>query len=224
MTVTVEPLEDPGSGEPAAAEPLYWFQSLGDTGLRLPLSFNPSSAGQSPATVLETCRVGEGIAVAQGVDARKLGEAIHACIGLSFTDPQVLLSEAEIGTILSAFNLSAYLSPTAVLQQVAAFHEWLASRWPGAKAHAEIALQSRLPSGQVANGRIDLLLETDSGWVLIDHKSSQSATDRWEQLASEYAAQLSAYAQAVEQASGRKVAEQWLLLPVTGGALSIGFS
>lgn len=220
----LEPLEEPDSGEPAAAEPLHWFQGQCDTGLRLPLSFNPSSAGLIPATVLETCQVGERIAVAKGVDARELGEAIHACIGLSFTDPKVPLSEAEIGTILSAFNVSAYLSPTAVLQQVGALHEWLASRWPGAKVHAEIALQSRLSSGQVANGRIDLLLETACGWVLIDHKSSQSAADRWGQLAAEYAAQLSAYAQGVEQASGRKVAEQWLFLLVAGGALSIGFS
>lgn len=220
----LEPLDEPGNGEPAAAESLHWFQGQGNTGLRLPLSFSPSSAGPIPATVLETCRVGERIAVAKGVDARELGEAIHACIGLSFTDPQVPLSEAEIDTILSAFNVSAYLSPAAILQQVGAFHEWLASRWPGAKAHAEIALQSRLPSGQVANGRIDLLLETDSGWVLIDHKSSQSAAGRWEQLAAEYAAQMFVYAQGVEQASGRKVAEQWLFLPVAGGALSIGFS
>ena len=75
----------------------------------------------------------------------------------------------------------------------------------------------------MANGRIDLLLETASGWVLIDHKSSQSTAGRWGQLAAEYAAQMSAYAQWLEQASGCKVAEQWLFLPVAGGVLSIGF-
>jgi len=69
-----------------------------------------------------------------------------------------------------------------------------------------------------------LLLETDNGLILIDHKSSQRSPDHWEKLATEHGAQMAAYAQGVEQASGRKVTEHWLFLPVAGGALSIGFS
>ena len=218
------PLEDVGSGQQAAVEALYWFQSPDDTGSRLPLNFNPSAAELAPATVLEKCRVGERISVANGVDMRELGEAIHACIGLSFTDPHVPLSESEVGDILSGFGVLAYLSPTAVLQQVKAFHDWLSSRWPGVKPHAEVPLQSLLSTGQVLNGRIDLLLETDNGLILIDHKSSQLSPDHWEKLAAEHGAQMAAYAQGVEQASGRKVTEHWLFLPVAGGALSIGFS
>jgi len=117
--------------------------------------------------------------------------------------------------------VSEYLSATAVLQQLKAFQSWLSSRWPDARPHAEIPLQSILPNGQVLNGRIDLLLETANGWVLFDHKSSQLAMDQWGKLANEYCAQLELYAQGVELVSGRKVIEQWLLLPVAGGALSI---
>lgn len=47
-----------------------------------------------------------------------------------------------------------------------------------AKPHAEIAVQHILKSGQILNGRIDLLLETENGLILIDHKSSQLAPDR----------------------------------------------
>lgn len=219
----LEPVEEPGNGEQAASKTLYWFQSKGDTESRLPLNFNPSSAGPIPATVLEKCRIGERIPVAKGADMSVLGTAIHACIGLSFTDRHAPLSETEVGIILSGFDVLAYLSPAGVLQQVNAFHKWLASRWPGARPHAEIAVQSVLPCGQVLNGRIDLLLETDDGWILIDHKSSQLASDHWDQLAAEYGAQMAAYAKGVEKASGRKVTEFWLFLPVAGGALSIDF-
>jgi len=45
--------------------------------------------------------------------------------------------------------------------------------------------------------------------------------DQWGKLANEYSAQLELYAQGVEMVSGKKVIEQWLLLPVAGGALSI---
>jgi ATP-dependent exoDNAse (exonuclease V) beta subunit len=76
-----------------------------------------------------------------------------------------------------------------------------------------------LPTGQVLNGRIDLLLETEGGWVLIDHKSNPGAAEHWEQLAIDYGAQLSAYAHALHQASGRQVAEAWLFLPVAAGLI-----
>lgn len=217
----LEPLEEPGNGEAAAAQLVHWFEGHGDSGLRLPLSFSPSSAGLVPGTVLEKCCVGERIPVAAGADVRALGEAIHACIGMTFADPDTPLSETDVINILSGFSVSEYLSATAVMQQLKAFQGWLSSRWPDARPHAEIPLQSILPNGQVLNGRIDLLLETSSGWVLFDHKSSQLAMDQWGKLANEYSAQLELYAQGVEMVSGKKVIEQWLLLPVAGGALSI---
>ncbi len=221
---TLDPVEEPDNSGRVASGPLYWFQSTGDIEARLPLSFNPSSAEKVSATVLEKCRVGERISVAKGADMSVLGTAIHACIGLSFTDRRAPLSEAEVGSILSGFDVKEYLSPAAVLRQVSAFQEWLNIRWPGANPHAEIAVQSKLPTGQVLNGRIDLLLETDAGWVLIDHKSSQLAPDHWDQLADDFGAQMAAYASAVEKGSGKPVLERWLFLPVAGGALSVGLN
>lgn len=220
----LDPIEEPDNSRSVTPGPLYWFQGSGDTESRLPLNFNPSSAEKLSATVLEKCRIGERIPVAKGADMSVLGTAIHACIGLSFTDRNVSLPDGEVEKILSGFGVSEYLSPTAVLRQVNAFHEWAKSRWPGGHPHAEIAVQSKLSTGQVLNGRIDLLLETDDGWILIDHKSSQLAPDHWDQLADEYAAQMAAYASAVEIGSGKPVLERWLFLPVAGGALSVGLN
>ncbi len=220
----LDPVEEPDNQGQGTSETLYWFENAGEPKTRLPLNFNPSSAEKVPAVVLEKCRIGERIPVASGADMSVLGTAIHACIGLSITDRNVPLSDVEIANVLSGFCVSEYLSPTAVLRQVGFFHEWLASRWPGARPHAEIAVQSVLKSGQVLNGRIDLLLETDAGWILIDHKSSQLAPDHWDQLADEYGGQMSEYASAIEKASGRQVLEHWLFLPVAGGALSVGLN
>lgn len=216
----LDPVEEPEHRGCAMSGPLYWFQVAGDREPRLPLNFNPSSAQKVLATVLEKCRIGERIPVAKGADMSVLGTAIHACIGLSFTDRRAPLSEAEVESILYGFDVMDYLAPAAVLRQVNAFHDWLNSRWPGAKAYAEIAVQRNLPAGQVLNGRIDLLLETNAGWILIDHKSSQLAPDHWDQLADEYGAQMEAYASAVERGSGKPVLERWLFLPVAGGAVA----
>lgn len=52
---------------------------------------------------------------------------VLACRSWTKTVP---LSETEVAKVLSGFGVSEYLSPMAVLRQVSAFHEWLASRWP----------------------------------------------------------------------------------------------
>ena len=218
----LDPVDDATGGQQTASGPLYWFQGDSRTDSRLPLGFNPSSAAKVQTPVLEKCAIGERIPVKAGVDMSVLGTAIHACIALSFSERNVPLSETEIGNILTGFGVTEHVSPAAVLRQVGALHGWLDCRWPGAKPHAEIAVQRVLPSGQILNGRIDLLLESDSGWILIDHKSSQLAPDHWNQLAEEYGAQMVAYADAIEHASGQKVLEAWLILPVAGGGLRIG--
>lgn len=203
---------------------LYWFNTAGARSKKLPLSFNPSSAPEQPASVLQQCKIGERIPIAAGEEANVLGTAIHDCLALSFTDQSVPLTEAEIDAILAGYQVQDSLPAKAVLRQVKAFHAWLEERWPGAKPLPEIAIQSLLESGQVLNGRIDLILETPEGWILLDHKSSQLAPDHWDQLATEYGAQIAAYAKAIEKSTSRKVSESWIFLPVAGGALQIGIS
>jgi ATP-dependent exoDNAse (exonuclease V) beta subunit len=217
----LDPVEEPEAILATKAGALHWFRPADTEPLRQPLIFNPSLANERPATVVEKCKIGKRISVASGSDMRLLGTAIHDCLTLSFADRTVPLTETEVERILAGYEVTEFLSSEAVLQQVHAFHSWLEERWPGAKPNAEIAVQSLLESGQVLNGRIDLLLETTAGWILIDHKSSQLAPEHWDQLATEYGAQIDAYGNSVEQASHKKVLENWIFLPVAGGALSV---
>jgi hypothetical protein len=150
-----------------------------------------------------------------------LGTAIHACVAMSCTDTSQALTVSDVERVLIAFGVSDCISGAGVLRQVGALHDWIRARWPGAFLSAEYPVQSVLDSGQVLSGRLDLLLQTTDGWILIDHKSTQLAPDHWEQLASEYGAQLAAYANAIEKASGRPVLESWLFLPVAAGALKL---
>ena len=217
----LDPADDADAAVVRNERPLYWFSENGGQTVRLPLGFNPSTEDKKPATVLEKCRIGERIPVASGADMSVLGTAIHACIALSFADRSVKVTEQEISRLLSGFGVLEFLSPAAVLRQILALHEWIQTRWPGARPYAEIAVQSVLQSGQVQNGRIDLLLETDTGWILIDHKSSQLSADHWEILATDYGSQLFAYSASVGRGSGKKVQEQWLFLPVAGGGFKV---
>ena len=217
----LDQVAEPGEASESEASTLYWFTEADLVDQRLPLNFNPSRAEKVSSSVLEKVQVGTRIPVSNGTDMAILGTAFHACLAMSFTDPKTLLSIAEVEKMLSAFNVSGSVSAASVLQQVNAFHQWIADRWGKVTAYAEYPVQSVLENRQVMNGRIDLLLETAGGWVLIDHKSNQLAPDHWDQLANEYGAQLNAYVRAIEEACEKSVAEIWLFLPVAGGAVRL---
>jgi ATP-dependent helicase/nuclease subunit A len=119
---------------------------------------------------------------------------------------------------LPVLALDAVLA-SAVLGQINAFTAWVRARWPIHSTRAEAFVSHGLGTGQRVAGRIDLLLDTPQGLILIDHKSSPLGADRWNDLAAIYGGQLDAYAQAIEACDGRRVVEQWLFLPVAGGAV-----
>jgi ATP-dependent exoDNAse (exonuclease V) beta subunit len=203
---------------------LYGFPLLTRASVPLPLHFNPSTAHDGrPVSVVDRCCIGERIPIVSGVDMSALGTAIHACLALSFTDPGVPLTEGEVCRVLEGFGVREHVPAADVLRQINALHAWIHGRWPGVRAHAEFPVQSVMSNGQNLNGRIDLLLEATTGWVLIDHKSSPLPAERWEMLAAEHGPQLSSYARALERATGRAVQEAWLFLPVAGGGLALGF-
>ena len=112
--------------------------------------------------------------------------------------------------------------PRKFCAQIGALQAWIAQRWPGAAAQAEVPVEARLPGGQVVRGQIDLLLDTPGGWILIDHKANPRGGDAWEEVARRYSGQLALYKQAIVAATGRPVAEAWLYFPVAAGAMAVG--
>jgi hypothetical protein len=206
---------------PSGNVPLYWHQPASPNKGFLNRTFNPSAAAGPAGEVVEQCRIGERIALHGQGDKAIVGSAIHACIALSFCNLDVMTEVADFEAILSGFGVQDQLSPDALHRQVGAFLEWIQTRWPGATTRAELAIQSIIETGQVINGRIDLLLELDEGWILIDHKSSQLASAHWKNLAEEYSGQLRGYSEAIQRASGKPVLESWLYLPVAGGAVRL---
>jgi len=69
---------------------------------------------------------------------------------------------------------------------------------------------------QKAKGWIDLLLETSSGIVIIDHKSFPGSKDQRQEKTLSYAPQLSMYREAVEKATGKSVIASMIHMPVVG--------
>lgn len=216
----IQPPEQPACAI-AQAGPIYWFDKSTHGPARLPLIVSPSAFARVDAVVAEQIRIGQRIPLDRGANMRSVGTAVHACIAMAFADRRQKITEPDVVRILKGQGVEASLAATAVLDQVQALLDWIAQRWGMVDACAEYPVQQVLENGQVMLGRIDLLLNTTDGWVVVDHKSAPLDEDRWHDLAAEHAAQLRAYGRGVEAATGRKVIEHWLFLPVAGGAVRV---
>ncbi|MFO1378010.1 MAG: UvrD-helicase domain-containing protein [Steroidobacteraceae bacterium] len=214
-------LEAPEDGT-AAPEPreLFWFAAPADRERRLPLRLLPSAVPPAACALAEQVEIGRRIAPG-GADMNALGNALHACLAADLADPHAPLSREEVADLLAAQGLLRRIDVDAVHAQLAAFRGWLGSRWPVAEVRTEVPVESCLPNGQRISGRIDLLLRTPAGCVLIDHKASARPREDWPAVAQAYAGQLAAYAEAVERAGGAAVVERWLFFPVAAGAVRI---
>ena len=209
---------------PVPAEPdlsLRWFTVPDSRSDRLPATLVASASAAQSCKVTDTASIGERIALKSGTDMAALGNAIHACIATAFTDPGVPLDDARVARILAAFRLEGAIEPSRLVGQISALDRWISSRWPDCRRLAEIPIESVLPNGQVMHGRIDLLLDTGDGWVLLDHKANPAPRDRWNQIATEHGGQLSVYAEALARVTGRAVTETWIYLPVAAGAIQV---
>jgi ATP-dependent exoDNAse (exonuclease V) beta subunit len=208
------------TGAPAIGD-LNWFEMPLQLREKLPLTSSPSQAAPVEASVADSVQIGTRIAVDRHPDAAALGEAVHACLAAYLASGDATSSSIDVAGILERMGVAGALSTDALLRQLAAVRQWLEERWPDAGHFVEIPVTHVSDSGQVMSGRIDLLLKTQSGWILIDYKSGAQNSSQWNILAATYGGQLSAYSTAVEAATGVAVRETWLALPIAATALRV---
>ena len=200
---------------------LAWFDHAGALHEKIPLTVSPSAVEGVAARVAESVAVGSRIELGEVEDHSVLGQAIHACLAADLASEDHPLEVSEVQAILHRMGVDGVVEPSSLHRQVGAVRSWLRSRWPAAKRIVELPMQRLLPNGQISAGRADLLLRTSTGWILLDHKSTQQGSAQWAALALAHAGQLAAYAQAVEAVSGLPVEQTWLVLPVAGAAIRV---
>ena len=154
-----------------------------------------------------------------------VGNAIH---GFLAADPG-LSGDRELRDRLARRQLDAWdVGDVLVVQQLLyignALDAWVTEQVGGGPRLREWPIRWHLPShagSRLMVGEIDLLLPTDDGAIIVDHKSfpgDEAARDR---RLVHYAAQLSAYAAAVEQATGQAVRSTWVHLPIRGEIVEV---
>ncbi len=214
-------------GEGVNPEPLAfaprWFEPR-------PRRDNVPREGVSPSAaepvagsrIGEVIELGERISI-NGGDMTAIGSGLHAVIAAELVNPDRPDAVKRASAILSSYGVDAFLAAEDTVAAARRFREALTAQFKPKRILTEYPISQTLKDGRRLRGWIDALVETDAGWVIIDHKSSPRPKSEWQQEVQEYSGQLAAYASAVEQ-SGLPVAGLWIHFPVTGGLVRLAFA
>ena len=209
---------------------LSWFREGEARGDALPAIITPSEAPTATAAAGASAGAvswkAENYCSSQilisGGDAKDLGSIYHATVAWACSNPGILDNERAIADFLSRQASALSFDAEALRTSLKALFSWISSTWPGSELCAEYPVSARLDNGQRVVGRIDLLISTADGLVVMDHKLAGVSEGGVEEIVATWAPQLALYATAIARASGKPPAGTWLNLPLEGGAVRVG--
>ena len=146
---------------------------------------------------LESIRYHEGLELEIELSGTALGTFLHRCF-------EVLGVNAELAAQISAIT-GVEISDgdaSSIINSVASFERWMTDHFSAKAVHRELPLLGLDDNGSVVSGTADLVLETEGGVWIIDHKSDQ--IDDPEMAFDHYRPQLECYSNLL-QSMGHKV-------------------
>ncbi len=177
----------------------------------------PAAFGVRNEKVIE---MGGRIPITGHVEMSLLGDMVHAFLAAdNAVSARVKRLELADG-MRETFGIYA-ITAEAMVDASDRLTQFLKARYPDVSAvHKEWPMHVRMGNVK-ASGWMDLVLETHTGWVIVDHKTFPGKVSSWEDKAKGYLPQLQVYASALQAATGKPVREAWIHMPVVG--VIIGF-
>ena len=204
----------------AAAEPFAprWFEE------RPPGDFPRTPARPSDAEPVADAVVAEVVAFGQrmpvaGGDMARVGDGLHAVIAMVLVNPEAAGAEDRARAILEAHGAVDSVRAEDAVAAARRFLEFVQERFQPTAIRVEYPVAHLLDDGRHAAGRVDVVLETDAGPVILDHKSSPLAESDWPAEALRHSGQLAAYRDAFGAAG--QPASTWIHFAVSGGAVRV---
>ena len=199
----------------------FWFDKRAARTGKLSAVVNPSAiAGSDPAAVLSAEKIGTRIELNGVPDFEVLGNVVHEVITAEIVHPGHKDTPTLVESMVKAHGLSANVDPTDVYFNAQSFLKSIRRIFSPLQIHAEYPVSHLLKNGQVVKGWVDVLVQTDSGWIVIDHKSLRPREGD-ESVVQKYSGQLAAYRDAVEAGTGDTVCSCWIHLPFRGCLVQI---
>lgn len=159
-------------------------------------SVSPSSLHDEEAVSVsgvKTVSYGDGLTIKLTVEGVERGTLLHRCFELMSEN------EMDVDTLSKLTGYQFCTTELGMISKAAAsFEVWVANQLKPQHIAREIPVLALNNTGSVVNGSIDMLIETASGFWIIDHKSDQ--TDNLELSFAKYLPQLNCYADALTAA------------------------
>ena len=220
-TVALKPPQEIAHPVPAPA--YAWFPPPVIRSPRLRACLTPS--GQAPlsrATIGRTMDFGVRLPLAGQSEEADLGDALHAILAAELLNPNHPGRQAMAERVLKGYGVEAMIRPEDVLALADRFRSQLETQFHPRRVWVETPFTAMNTEGQRVTGIIDLLLETEAGWVIVDHKSFPGKRSDWAAKALTYSGQLAMYRDAVRRLTGKE-AETWIHFAVGGGLMEVPF-
>ena len=151
--------------------------------------------------VVEKMQFGQNLTIPKQVAGNKqesqLGDRIHQLVAWAVSNPGANLQK-RCAALLEDFGIQDQAFFTALSCNLNAFIEHLHAKGLNS-CHSELPINVVNPAGQEISGSIDLLVQLEDGWLIIDHKLFSGQSTETEYLEN-YAGQLLAYKEALKLA------------------------
>ncbi|MCR9155220.1 MAG: UvrD-helicase domain-containing protein [Bacteroidetes bacterium] len=127
-------------------------------------------------------------------------------------------------SLIEDYGLTENLDLATLANWRQTLENWLQANYPHYNGHHEVPFQYAF-EGQMMRGVVDLVLESDTSLVFIDHKTFPGGVEQLKGRISEkgYHHQLAAYAKAMQEIKGKKVEQMWVHFPVSGCVVEVRF-
>ena len=193
-----------------------WLESAASGIDKLPLRLSPSSiAPLDSARIGEIIELGERLEINGEYEPATLGSALHAIIATT------ILGQNATERVLRNYDMQETISSDTADECVRRLLNAITDRFSPVSHYVEHPVQYMLETGQLVSGWIDLLLETDDGLILIDHKASPRVRSDWDEIALSYSGQLEAYAEGITRVAEKPVISRWIHFAVMGGLVEV---
>ena len=176
-----------------------------------PSSFTPLEK----AIVSENIILGDRIKSSGPYDTTVMGNALHAVIAGHF------MGHNSAKEILSQHGMSETISHVDAITSAKRLETFISERYSINNISCEHPISYKNEAGQIISGWIDMLLETQSGFIIIDHKASPRQKSEWENIALSYSGQLQAYAKGLKITHPNITIETWIHFAMTGGIVKV---
>jgi ATP-dependent helicase/nuclease subunit A len=189
-----------------------------EIGNPISLLLNPSKDKVDVDLRIEApCSIGQPILKLRALRSNEFsvfGDMIH----------QVMVSSempASFPSLIETYGFAEVVKSAQLETIVNNFDGWTSSQFGKFQAWHEIPFRLTTEENQVLNGIIDLALETEEGWILIDHKT-YDGLDFEKKIKDEgYLSQLAYYQLALEKLSNKPVIKTFLHFPMTANVVEI---